>query len=335
MNQQLRKIVEKTTREAEKTTLNPFFDTFSADRLAREYNLCEWSIGPLERLDELTFEKKTCWHGPWNIGWDSRALHNAALIEKDDALYMFYPCNPTMESLASRIGLAIYREKTGWVDWKDNPLIYCTEPHEALASSDPKIYKAEGKYFLFYQAEFPPTDEDRARYMSSSLLIGPVGTETSVAVSDDLIHWEKKGSIIFREISRLWAKGSVILRAANGEAVRINRKYMMFVSDGCGSEHNQAIGYSDDMLHWEFHLETYLDPSPIGRRVFEVMWVAMESSESDHMIMDFFYDGGSGISCAAQALYKTSEPTKQVELNRGGTLNAGGILKYRGRWMHA
>ena len=331
-NEQFRQTLLETSRAAKESALSPFFQTLSSDRLAKEYDPCDWAIGPFERLDHLTYEKKAEWPDPWNIGWEGRAIHNASLIEADDALYMFYRCNPAMESLAGRIGLAIYREDTGWVDWRCNPLIYSTQPNESLACEDPKIYRAEGKYYLFYQADFAPSDEDRALYQDRNYPVGAVGTEISVAVSNDLLHWEKKGAIIPRGISHLWAKAAVIPRAGNGDAVRLNGKYMMFVSEGCGGK--QVVGYSEDLLNWEFKHEQFLDTKPLGT-LYEAMGLVIESAASEAMVMDFFYDDGSGVTRAGQALYRKSEPTKQIALNRGGTLNVGGIIRYQGRWVHA
>jgi len=331
-NQQFRQILLKTTREAEKSTLSPFFQTLSSNRFAKEYDTCEWAIGPFDRIDHLTYEKKTQWPDPWNIGWEGHAIHNASLIEENNGLYMFYRCNPSMESLSGRIGLAIYREQTGWVDWRDNPLIYSTQSNESLACEDPKIYRTDGKYYLFYLGIYAPSEVDRALYLDKRYPVGTVGTEINLAASSDLLHWEKKGAIIPRSISHLWAKSAVIPRAGNGDAVRIHGKYMMFVSEGCGRK--QVIGYSSDMLNWEFKHEQFLDTSHLGS-LFEVMSLVTESPESESMVMDFFYDDGSGITRAGQALYHKSEPTRQIALNRGGTLNAGGIIQYKGRWVHA
>jgi beta-1,2-mannosidase len=331
-NDQFRQTLLETSRAAKESRLSPFFQTLSSDRFAKEYDPCDWAIGPFERLDHLTYEKKSQWPDPWNIGWEGRAIHNASLIEADDALYMFYRCNPSMESLAGRIGLAIYREDAGWVDWRDNPLIYSTQPNESLACEDPKVYRAEEKYYLFYQADFSPSSEDRALYQDQKYPVGAVGTEISVAISSDLLHWERKGVIIPRSISHLWAKAAVIPRAGNGDAVRLNGSYMMFVSEGCGGK--QVIGYSDDLLNWEFKYERFLDTRPLGT-LYEAMGLLIKSAESEAMVMDFFYDDGSGVTRAGQALYRKSEPTRQIALNRGGTLNVGGIIQYQGRWVHA
>ena len=57
--------------------------------------------------------------------------------------------------------------------------------------------------------------------------------------------------------------------------------------------------------------------------------------KDDSLILDFFYSDGSKVTRSAEALYRLAEPTRQLALNRGGTLNGGGMIKYQGRWVHA
>lgn len=130
-------------------------------------------------------------------------------------------------------------------------------------------------------------------------------------------------------MSHLWAKAAVIPRNGKGEAVHIGGHYMMFVSEGCGGK--QFIGSSDDLMSWTFRQENYLDASSLGR-LYEVMSAVVSH---DSLILDFFYDDGSGITRSAEALYRLSEPRSQLALNRGGTLNCGGMIKYQGRWVYA
>jgi hypothetical protein len=328
-NESLRDSLRAATRAAESAVLSDHFKTLSSERLSKEYGPSPWAIGPFERLDHLTFEKTSRWPDPWNIGWEGRAIHNASLLKVDDVLYMFYRSNPRMEGLSARIGLATYREQTGWVDSPQNPLIYSTLENESLGCEDPKIYRAGSRYFLFYLGVFRPSAEDKDRYGDRGYPVGEVGVEICLAVSDDLLQWKKLGSIIPRAVSHLWAKGAVIPRNANGEAVRIDGQYMMFVSEGCGGK--QFIGYSDDLMSWTFRQENYLDTASLGR-LFEVQSAVVND---DSLILDFFYDDGSGTTRSAEALYRLTEPRRQLALNRGGTLNSGGMIKYQGRWVHA
>ena len=317
---------------AREAKLSPLFQTLSSDRLSREYDPCEWAIGPFERIERLTFSKQSQWKDPLEIGWEGHAIHNATVIEEEGRLHLFYRCNPSMEGLSARIGLAVHDERTGWTDSGENPLVYPTQENEGLGCEDPKVYRADGRYFLFYLGIFRPSPEDHARHDDAGYPVGEVGCEINLAVSDDLVYWQKRGPIIPRTLTRLWAKSAVIPRSGNGDAVKIDGRYLMFVSEGCGGP--QMMGVSTDMEHWEFHHEQFLDTRPLGR-LHEVMSAVIDGEQDDRLVMDFFYDDGSGITRAGEALFRSSAPTRQVSLNRGGTLDAGGLLRYQGRWMHA
>jgi len=119
-NDSLKKRLITITENANIAEMSAYFQTFPQDRLSREYDPCDWAIGPFERIDDLTFEKKSQWNDPWNIGWQGRAIHNGSLIEHNGKLHMLYRCNPSMESLSARIGLAIYESGKGWIDYEKN-----------------------------------------------------------------------------------------------------------------------------------------------------------------------------------------------------------------------
>ena len=43
-----------------------------------------------------------------------------------------------------------------------------------------------------------------------------------MAVSGDLIHWEKRGQVVPLSVSKYWAKSAVIPRNTKGEPVKLN-----------------------------------------------------------------------------------------------------------------
>ena len=208
---------------------------------------------------DLKKSLSTQWKDPWEIGWEGHATHNATLIEEGGRLHMIYRCNPSMEGLSARIGLAVYDERPGGRTAAENPIIYPTLENEGLGCEDPKIYRAEADSTFFHRA-FPPSPEDHARFDDPGYPVGEVGCEINLAVSDDLIHWEKQGSVIPRALPGSGQRRGVIPRAGNGDAVKIDGRYLMFVSEGCGGR--QMIGESTDMEHWEFRHEQFLDPDP-------------------------------------------------------------------------
>jgi len=49
------------------------------------------------------------------------------------------------------------------------------------------------------------------------------------------------------------------------------------------------------MEHWDFHHEQFLDTRPLGR-LHEVMSAVIDGQQGERLVMDFFYDDGSGVT---------------------------------------
>ncbi|MCQ4080904.1 hypothetical protein NGB36_09895 [Streptomyces sp. RB6PN25] len=293
----------------------------------------DWSIGPFRRDASLTFTPGRPWPDPTNIGWTASAIFNPSLIEHNGRLVVFYRATPSMESTASRIGMAVHDPVTGWTDSPDNPLIYPTQNNELYGCEDPKIYRADGRYFLFYNAVFPIDPDDASRFPSPNYQIEDVGCDINVAISDDLVSWTKLGPIVPHDVSRLWCKGAVIPRDPNGNAVRIGGEFLMYVSEGCNGI--QHVGRSDDLIHWRFEEHSYLDLSQLEGTLYEVACAAAAFDDQEHIVLDLFYNASAEKRAAAQALYHQDSPYTQIALNKGGTLSWGGLLQHRGTWLFA
>jgi len=296
---------------------NALTDVISTDQFSAAYpERPDWAIGPFARDPDLTFRLDGQWDDPTGIGWTSDSIFNPTVIERGDELHLFYRASPRKESISSRIGHAV-RRAGRWTDSPANPVIYPTEANETLGCEDPKIYRIDGRYVLFYNAIWR-TDA------------GDVACDIMVAVSDDLEHWEKRGLAVPYDVSKLWAKGAVIPRDAAGDAVRIGGDYLMFLSEGCGGR--PMVGRSDDLVSWTFDEHPYLDLTPLGGSLHEVACAAVDG---DNLVLDFFYADENGDFAAAQALYSVNDPFHQLAVNRGGSLAWGGLQKLGGDWSFA
>lgn len=285
----------------------------------------KWAIGPFSKAD-IIYKKNIKLNDPTNIGWTSSYIFNPSLLVEGENIYIYYRAGVKKESMGSRIGLTIYNEKEGFNELKD-PIIYPTDEDEYLSIDDPKVYKYEDGYIMFYNAVYY-AEEEIKKYNKNKK---DVCVNIKYALSKDKIHWEKKGLVVPKEISKLWAKGAVILRNANGEALRINGKYLMFLSEGCGGF--QYIGYSNNMIDWEFKQQTYLTlPKEYGRQILEV---ACAIDLKDKFILDFFYYDNNNEFQAAQALYSKSNPTVMIDIHKGGSLSWGGMSQYKDNWIFA
>lgn len=292
-----------------------------------------WRIGPFAPAKALTFTKTRPMDDPIGIGWKSTILGNPTLIERDGTLHMFYRAYPRKESQSTRIGHAVYTEKSGWVDLSGPPALYSTEPDEINSVEDPKIYRAGDTYYLFYNAVWKPDPEFSAQVRQGYRDWG-IFVVTKVATSKDLVRFEKKGHVVPYSVSKGWSKSAVIPRSPQGEAVKINGKYLMFLSEGCGDK--QFIGYSDDLLNWEFRQQTFLTlPPDKGRAVEVACCVANFDPDGKSFILDSFCIDRNQKYWAVQALYSVTDPAKPLAIEKGGSLAWGGLLKYRGDWIVA
>lgn len=334
----MQRITKEALRESYTQALefsNPLTDTISTDQFSSVYPIRpDWAIGPFQKDDSLTFCQNRDWADPTGVGWTADSVFNPTLMERDGKLYLFYRASPRKESVASRIGLAVYDPASGWQDSPENPVIFPTRDNEILGCEDPKVYLAEGRYYMFYNGIWTidhnqePGDQDREAYP-----LGDVGCDINVAVSDDLIHWEKLGQAVPHEISLFWAKGAVIPRRANGEAVRIDGQYLMYLSEGCGG--TAHVGRSTDMVNWTFQPQDYLDIGELGGSLHEVACAIFGGDDGSGLVLDFFYRDVNGQFAAAQALYDLDQPFTQKAVNQGGSLAWGGLIKFDGSWMFA
>jgi beta-1,2-mannosidase len=309
---------------------NPQTDVLSQETfLAQDTEQPSWAPGPFARDDRLTFELREQWDDPAGVGWTSTSIINPSLIVRGDELHVFYRASPRKESLSSRIGHAVYVSGLGWRDDPQNPVIYPTLPNEELGVEDPKVYRHAGHYVMFYNAIFPVTAEDRADLPSPGYPVGDVGVDINVAISDDLVTWHKLGPVTDRRLTRLWAKGAVIPRSADGSAVQLGGEYLMYLSEGFdGVLH---IGRSRDLIHWQYEPIPYLDLSPLGDHLHEV---ATATVMPEGLVLDLFYGDADGWA-AGRVEYPLDAPFTQRRVARGGTLAWGGLVQWQGRWAFA
>ena len=315
------------------TFSNPLTDTISTDQFSSHYDQRpDWAVGPFHKDGALTFRQTTDWEDPTGIGWTSDSIFNPSIMERDGKLYLFYRASPRKESVSSRIGVASYMPGRGFTDHPGNPVVYPTLDNETLGCEDPKVYAADGRYYMFYNGiwkiEGDPKDVDGP---ADEYPLGDVGCDINVAVSDDLLRWEKLGLVVPHEVSQFWAKGAVIPRNAMGEAVKIDGEYLMYLSEGCGGVTH--VGRSRDMVNWEFQPQEYLSIESLGETLHEVACAIVGDDGS--LILDFFYRDADNNFAAAQALYDFEDPFTQRAVNRGGSLAWGGLLKFQGSWMFA
>tara|TARA_Y100000034_G_scaffold126515_1_gene177848 strand:- start:110 stop:976 length:867 start_codon:yes stop_codon:yes gene_type:complete len=180
----------------------------------------QWPIGQLKKFKEnpiLNPSRKN--------KWESAAVYNGTTIEKDGKIYLFYRAEQNYYSeYISRIGLAISRDGFNFKKQK-KPIIFPERRYEKRGCEDPRICKIDEKYYMTYVA-----------YSGRKINI-------ALAVSEDLIHWKKKG-IIMKNVK----SGALIPKKIDG-------KYYMYFGDT-----NIYLASSRNLKDWKVSKKPVLTP---------------------------------------------------------------------------
>lgn len=183
------------------------------------------AIGPFEKYDVNPILS------PKGTSFEAKAVFNPAAIVANDTIYLFYRAEDWRGHRkwngTSRIGLAYSVDGIHFTR-RPEPVITPEFDYETPGGcEDPRIVKIKDTYYLTYTAY-------DSRYAKLSL-----------ATSQDLMHWVKKGIIIPWE----WTKAGAIL------SEKINGKYIMYFGDK-----SIWIAYSDDLLNWTVDENPVLEP---------------------------------------------------------------------------
>ena len=165
---------------------------------------------------------------PTSHGWESMNVFNPTVIVKDGKFYMFYRAEDKditkFKYYRSEIGLAISNDGIHWERYQDSPIIPATESYELPGGcEDPRLFKHQDTYYLWYTGYH-------------ELDGGELTVDQCMAISKDLIHWDKQGPRGY--------KNDTILVNPYSEAVQLNGKFMLY--------NEQHIAYSEDLIHWDY-----------------------------------------------------------------------------------
>ncbi|RAV27761.1 glycoside hydrolase family 130 protein [Sinomicrobium soli] len=179
------------------------------------------------------------------VYWEEKDVFNPATVVRNDSLFLLYRAEDSVGKYkgTSRIGLA-YSTDGYHFEKRDTPVLYPDNDRFKKyewegGCEDPRIVEDEtGTYYMTYTAY----DGDKARLF--------------VATSEDLLNWEKHGSVFEKageEYVDMWSKsGSVVCKEKDGRmvATRIDGKYWMY-----WGESNIYMATSDNLINWTPILE--------------------------------------------------------------------------------
>lgn len=162
--------------------------------------------------------------------YEKDATYNPCAILHENKIYLIYRAEDKQKNAVSQLCLAISNNGYNFKKYKENPIIRPTLPEEKRGCEDPRITKIKDTFYLTYTAYdgmFPERSEN---------------IYTALAISKDLIHWEKQG-IILKDI-----------KAAAIFPVKINKKYFMFIGGK-----NIRIATSTNLINWNLEKKPILD----------------------------------------------------------------------------
>ncbi|MDK2950730.1 MAG: hypothetical protein PWQ77_395 [Kosmotogales bacterium] len=168
---------------------------------------------------------------PEGIGFECKAVFNPTIIEENGKFYLFYRAEnwegENKWNGTSSIGLAVSSDGINF-EKRPNPVIFPTEDYEIPGGcEDPRIVKIEDKFVLTYTGY----DGKVARLC--------------LAISDDLINWEKLGPVFKGES---WTKSGAVVPE------KINGKYYMYYGDT-----NIYLATSENLTDWKISLTPVLE----------------------------------------------------------------------------
>lgn len=177
------------------------------------------------------------------VRWQRADVFNPAAVVKDGKVYLLYRAEDNPKAIlggrTSRIGLAVSEDGIHFRKF-DKPVLYpgkdaFSETDQPGGCEDPRVvYSDEGWYVMAYTS-----------------WNGKVA-RLSIAMSRDLMTWEKKGPAFAAayngKYKDIWSKsGSIITTLKNGQpvALKINGKYWMY-----WGEQFINLAWSEDLYTW-------------------------------------------------------------------------------------
>jgi len=177
------------------------------------------------------------------VRWQQADVFNPGAIVKDDRIYLLLRCEDNPDAIlggrTSRIGLA----------WSQDGIHFTKHP-------EPVLYPDSGRFLQF---DYPGGCEDpRVAQTRDGLYVMAYTSwnqevaRLSVALSEDLVHWEKKGPAFARahggRFLDHWSKsGSMVTTMEDGKQVltKIHGKYWMY-----WGENFINLAWSENLYDW-------------------------------------------------------------------------------------
>jgi len=165
---------------------------------------------------------------PAGSGWQSAGAFNPAAIQRDRKTIMLYRAQDAKGT--SRIGYAESADAIHFVRRAAPVLVPETDYEKEGGVEDPRLVEIDGLYYLTYTG------------------YNKKDAQLCLAVSRDLLHWERKGILLPAYKGNWnagWTKSGAILKE------KIQGKYWMYWLGTAADRTDQmGLSYSNDLIHW-------------------------------------------------------------------------------------
>lgn len=249
-----------------------------------------------------------------SVKWEEKDVFNPAAVVRNNEIYLLYRAEDVIGKHAgtSRIGLAVSDDGLHFTK-RQSPVLY--PDNDSL-----KIYEWEGGI------EDPRVVESEdSTYILTYTAYDGVTARLLLATSRDLIHWQKRGTVLNGKYKNSWSKSGAIVARQRGNrtvAEKINGLYWMYFGDT-----DLFIATSPDLLHWTPHetngaLTKVLQPRSghFDSRLVESGPYALVQDAGIVLLyngMNAEVSGDKtlpiGAYCGGQALFDKKDPTQLVD----------------------
>ena len=180
---------------------------------------------------------------PAGSGWESAGAFNPAAIRRDRKTILLYRAQDAKGT--SRIGYAESADAIHFVRRAAPVLVPETDYEKEGGVEDPRLVEIDGQYYLTYTG------------------FNKMDAQLCLAVSLDLLHWERKGILLPAYKGNWnagWTKSGAILKE------KIQGKYWMYWLGTAADRTDQmGLSYSNDLIHWTEATETPALPKRPGK----------------------------------------------------------------------
>ncbi|MFQ6615339.1 MAG: glycosidase [Fidelibacterota bacterium] len=167
--------------------------------------------------------------------WEKGAVFNPGAVFHNGSFHLIYRAtdmgpHERFGPYTNSLGYAVSMDLVNW-ERSDNPILEPRAPQEARGPEDPRIVELDGLFYMVYCGFGGRFDGDY---------------RLSMATSEDLVHWERRGVMLDEENKN----GALFPERIDGRYCLLHRRHP-----------DIWLCFSDDLKTWEHHRKI-MSPQP-------------------------------------------------------------------------